>query len=428
MEDPLSSNSFTSQFESPLGGVMATPPSAGNSGRKGSPRGAEMNKLRSELRYKSQEVAELELEVQTLKNLIKAKDDAIETTTARVSELEERALTAEGELGSLRKATGKLEADRKRLQVELDAANREADRLSDAVVNGGNSNGATVEEVVKLHNQLAEARKEIRKVKEDLRGANNVIAAKDKYLDEIADEVESAKMANIRRKDDLNAITDLKRQLKEAQNRLDGSERMGSVSESEILAVRAQLGAARAELEAQRGIMAQMQIDTMNAQDAMGRAERIAAEAKADAEMAITVADKARMAEAARMREGGYISRREHARELENLERSNSAMQDRLKASEEDVRVARVLRERLLKAGDEALEMVLTGEHVAEKYGKAATVVEEMRTQVKDLRKALAAKDAENAALHSLRDIAVARATKEKLDTHQVKSKLAQVR
>ena len=173
--------------------------------------------------------------------------------------------------------------------------------------------------------------------------------------------------------------------------------------------------------------MSQMQLDTLNAQDAMGRAERMAAEAKADAEMAITAADKARMAETARMREGGYISRREHAREMENLEKNNLSLQERLKSGEEDVRQARVLRERLLKA-NEALEMVLKGDQIAGIYGNTGAILEELRAEVKELRKVMAAKDAENAALHSLRDIAVARATKERLDTHQAKIKLAEVR
>ena len=429
MEDPLSSNSFTSQYDSPRpGDFLATPPSAGASGRKGSPRGVELNKLRSELRSKTQETAELDLEVQTLKNLIKAKDEVIEKQMVKTTELEDRALTAEGELGSLKKSSSKLEAERRKLKADLEVANREADRLSDAMVAGTGSSGATVEEVVKLHNQLAEARKEIRKVKEDLRGANNVIAAKDKYLDEVDEELQAAKEANIKRKDDLNMITDLKRRLREAENKLDSSERLGSVADSEVVVMRAQLAAAQAELEAQRGIMSQMQLDTLNAQDAMGRAERMAAEAKADAEMAITAADKARMAETARMREGGYISRREHAREMENLEKNNLSLQERLKSGEEDVRQARVLRERLLKANDEALEMVLKGDQIAGIYGNTGAILEELRAEVKELRKVMAAKDAENAALHSLRDIAVARATKERLDTHQAKIKLAEVR
>ena len=387
----------------------------------------EINKLRSDLRNKAIEANELAVEVHTLKNMMTAKDDAIDAAEKRSALAEERALQADGELASMRRTTAKAEAERKRLQSELDAANAEADRLNQAVLAGAHSGGTTnSEEMVRLHNQLAEARKEMRRLKDDYRGASNIIAAKDKALEEIQAEAAAAKEAIATRGGDQNVILDLQRQLDEAQKMLGGSERLGALVEGEVVDIRAALAAREAELEGQRELMAQMQSEVTAAQEASMKADRAAAEARADAATAATVAEKARAAEAARMREGGYISRRQHTEELQVHEEEILALQERVKAAHQEVFATRVMRERLLGVVDDSVASLLTADDVVDRFGSAASVVDELRGEVKELRNALAAKNADNAALLALRNMAVARAAKEKVEGHLIKSRLAQ--
>ncbi|KAH7616577.1 hypothetical protein Ndes2526B_g08666 [Nannochloris sp. 'desiccata'] len=434
MDTPRSSTSVT-HYGTPNGTPRGTPPSIGTSARKGPrPPGespafdVELNKLRSQLRSVDLEKNDLAKEVRTLLSQIASKDAAIEALEYRSTAAEEQALQAEGQLASSRREALKHEKERKRLQSELDAANADADRLNQLVLagTGGEGGGNSMEDVVRLHNQLASQRKEIMRLKEECKGANNVIMAKDKALIQVEAEIAAAKEANASRKDDQNKIRDLRRQLTEAHAKLGGSERLGLMVETEASEVKAELTTRTAQFEKQQEMMAKMQAEVTAAQTAIMDAERIAAEAKADAAAAMALAEKARLAEAARMKEGGYISRLKHAEELRLREDEADALKERLQAAQRELQLAKLLRHRVLNAVDMAVDTIITGEDVSEELKTASGIVDELRGQIKELRAALAAKDADIAALENLKNASLARALHEKLEAHNAKARLAQ--
>jgi hypothetical protein len=434
MDTPRSSTSVT-HYDTPNGTPRGTPPSIGTSARKGArPPGespafdVELNKLRSQLRSIDLEKNDLAVEVRTLLSQIATKDAAIEALESRSTAAEERALQAEGQLASSRRETVKLESERKRLQSELDAANADADRLNQLVLAGagGDGGGNSMEDVVRLHNQLAAQRKEISRLKEECKGANNVIAAKDKALIQVETEIAAAKEAIASRKDDQNKIHDLQRQLTEAHAKLGGSERLGLMVETEASEVKAELTSRTAQFEKQQEMMAKMQADVTAAQTAVMEAERVAAEAKADAAAAVALAEKARQAEAARMKEGGYITQVQHAKELRLHEDEVESLKERLHAAHSEIQLAKLMRERVLNAVDSSIDSAITADDVSEDLKSASAIVEELRGQIKKLRATIAAKDADSAALESLKNAAVARALHEKLEAHNAKARLAQ--
>jgi hypothetical protein len=433
MDTPRSSTSVT-QYDTPNGTPRGTPTSIGTSARKGARQGespafdVEINKLRSQLRSKEAEKNDLAVEVRTLQSQIATKDAAIEALESRSSVAEERALQAEGQLASSRREAIKRESERKRLQSELDAANADADRLNSLVLAGAGGEGgiASKEDMVRLHNQLASQRKEINRLKEECKGASNVIAAKDKALDQVEAEIATAKEAIASRKDDQNKIRDLRRQLTEAHAKLGGSERLGLIVETEASEAKAELTSRTAQFQKQQELIAKMQAEVTEAQNAVMEAERVAAEAKADAAAAVALADKARLAEASRMKEGGYISQIQHAEEVRLRENEVEALNERLQAAHSELQLAKLMRERVLNAVDITVDTMITSEDVSDDLKSVSGIVDELRSEIKELRAALAAKDADTAALESLKNAAVARALNEKLEGHNAKARLAQ--
>jgi len=434
MDTPRSSTSVT-HYDTPNGTPQGTPPSIGTSARKGGrPPGespafdVELNKLRSQLRSVDLEKNDLAKEIRTLLSQIATKDAAIESLESRSSAAEERALQSEGQLASSRREAVKYKSEQKRLQSELDAANADADRLNQLVLAGAGSEsgGNSMEDVVRLHNQVASQRKEINRLKEECKGATNVILAKDKALIQVEEEMAAAKEAIASRKDDQNKIRDLRRQLTEAHAKLGGSERLGLMVETEASEVKAELTTRTAQFERQQEMMAKMQGEVTTAQNAVMEAERIAAEAKADAAAALALAERARLAEAARMKEGGYISHLQHAEEVRLREDEVEALKGRLEAAHNELHGAKLTRDRVLNAVDTAVDTIIAAEDVSEDIKTASGLVNELRDQIKDLREALAAKDADTAALESLKNAAVARALHEKLEAHNAKARLAQ--
>jgi chromosome segregation ATPase len=388
----------------------------------------ELNKLRSQLRSVDLEKNDLAKEIRTLLSQIATKDAAIEALESRSTAAEERALQSEGELASSRREAMKYKSEQKRLQTELDAANADADRLNQLVLAGGSdeNGGNSIEDVVRLHNQLAAQRKEITRLKEECKGANNVIQAKDKALIQVEVEIAAAKEAIASRKDDQNKIRDLRRQLTEAHAKLGGSERLGLMVETEASEAKAELTTRTAQFEKQQEMMAKMQGEVTAAQTAVMEAERIAAEARADAAAAVGLAEKARLAEAARMKEGGYISHLQHAEQVRLRENEIESFKERLQAAQSELQHAKMMRDRVLNAVDSTVDRIVSAEDISEELKTASGLVHELRNQIKDLRASLVAKDADNAALESLKNAAVARALHEKVEAHTAKARLAQ--
>jgi len=125
---------------------------------------------------------------------------------------------------------------------------------------------------------------------------------------------------------------------------------------------------------------------------------------------------------------GGYVSKATHEAQVEALRQEADALRQQVAGSAEEVQIAKVLRERLLNAVDDAVLGAVGAEDVAERFGTATGAVEELRTELKELRSVLATKDAEAAALRAAREAAAARAAHERLAAHKLKTKLAEVR
>jgi chromosome segregation ATPase len=292
-------SSPSSSYATP-GSVAAglTPPSARRPGAgPASPTDAasllELNKLRSDLRAKTAHANDLALEVRTLQKLIAAKDGAIEAAERQRGEAAEAALQLRGELDAQRRAAAKWELAKKRLQAEAEAANAEADRLSAQMVASSGANSSVVnssaEDTVRLHNQLAEARKEVKRLRDEARGVANVLEGRDKALEAALGDAAAARAALAERGDGRNEIADLRRQLGEAQRQLSGEARLVQLVDAEVEATRQELDAKYQELEGVQGRLEGALAEAAAAQAGAAAAEGRAAEAEAARDEAVAV-------------------------------------------------------------------------------------------------------------------------------------------
>jgi hypothetical protein len=264
----------------------------------------EVNKLRSDLRAKAAEGAELALEVRTLKKLMAAKDAGIEAAEAKRAEAAEAALQRDVELAAARKAAAKWQLEKQRLRAEADAANAEADRLNAAMLSASGSNSrvmnGSMEDTVKLHNQLAEARREVRRLKDDAKGSGNVVAAKDAALDLALADAAAAKAALEERRADQNVIADLRRRLGETHAALGGETRLGQLVGAEVETVKEQLERTQQELATARACVDGAAEEVAAAQEAAAAAEQRASQAAAREAEALAAVAQAKRAEAER--------------------------------------------------------------------------------------------------------------------------------
>ena len=212
----------------------------------------QVKQLESDIKVKNRRIKELLEETKVAEKLLLAKDEIIEKTERHKEDAEERALSLEVQVKSLKKSCQKLEKEKERLTGELDKANEEADALNQALQQEGRTakgRGGSLEDVANLQNKLYESRTEIKKLKDENKGLHNMIAAKDGAIEEGMKQVEEAKEANARKREDQNIILDLKRQLKRMEEELGGEHRYAAMTEQEAEDLKARLASKEMELE-----------------------------------------------------------------------------------------------------------------------------------------------------------------------------------
>eukprot|EP00889_Picochlorum_renovo_P001612 jgi/Picre1/28642/NNA_004042.t1 len=208
-----------------------------------SPRGSEtlayhVKDLQNELKVKKNEIKSLKKEIDVIQEQLGLKDNVIDKFASSQKQAEERALQAETELKSMKRMSKKWDEERKRLQAIADASNKEADRLNRLMLDSAGANSkvmnGSMEDVVKLRNQLAQSRKDILSLKDEIKSLENVVKAKDMAIEQGQADIESAKEANAMRKHDQNVILDLKRQLKDMEDMLGGEHQFGKIVEGRL--------------------------------------------------------------------------------------------------------------------------------------------------------------------------------------------------
>jgi len=213
----------------------------------------EIRQLKNDVKYKNDAVKELRKEVDVLTKMMEAKDDAIQRAVRAKEESEERALEMDGELKRMKKKEKRWAHEKKRLTSERDAASDEADRLNQQLLeqtgSASNAMNGSMEDVVRLHNQVSEYRKEILKLKEDGKGFQNVVKAKDEALEEMQKEVDEAKSVHARYQESQNVIADLNRQVKELTEQVGGEHEMSLQKDGEAGEVKKLLEAKTVEAE-----------------------------------------------------------------------------------------------------------------------------------------------------------------------------------
>jgi len=212
----------------------------------------QVKQLESDIKVKNRRIKELLEETKVAEKLLLAKDEIIEKAERHKEDSEERSLSLEVQLKSLKKSCQKLEKDKERLTGELDKANEEADALNQALQQEGRTakgRGGSLEDVANLQNKLYESRTEIKKLKDENKSLRNVIAAKDGAIEEGMKQVEEAREANARKREDQNIILDLKRQLKRMEEELGGEHRFATMTEQEAEDLKARLASKEMELE-----------------------------------------------------------------------------------------------------------------------------------------------------------------------------------
>ena len=345
-----------------------------------SPRGSEtlayhVKDLQNELKVKKTEIKSLRKEIDVIQEQLGLKDDAIEAFVESQKQAEERALEAELELKSMKRMSKKWDEERKRLQAMADASNKEADRLNRLMLDSAGANSrvmnGSMEDVVRLRNQLSQSRKEIMSLKEEIKSLENVVRAKDRAIEQGQEDIESAKEANAMRKHDQNVILDLKRQLKDMEDVLGGEHQFGKIVEGEVEELKAALAAKQAELEQVLEVLEGQREEMTEAKKLKAEADVISMEAAQKMADAVDISEKAVAAEAQRMAGGGFVQMAVHEARVEALVLELESCKKCIQSYQEEDVANKVLMKRILGSVDGEVEKkIVCSEHVAEQFGK----------------------------------------------------------
>lgn len=343
-----------------------------------SPRGSEtlayhVKDLQNELKVKKNEIKSLKKEIDVIQEQLGLKDNVIEKFASSQKQAEERALQAETELKSMKRMSKKWDEERKRLQAIADASNEEADRLNRLMLDSAGANSkvmnGSMEDVVKLRNQLAQSRKDILSLKDEIKSLENVVKAKDMAIEQGQADIESAKEANAMRKHDQNVILDLRRQLKDMEDMLGGEHQFGKIVEGEVEELKAALAAKQAELEEVLEVLEGQREEMVEAKRLKAEADAISMEAAQKMADAVDISEKAVAAEAERMAGGGFVPMAVHAAQVEALASELESCKKSLQSYQEEDVANKVLMKRILGSVDGEVEKIVCSEHVAEQFG-----------------------------------------------------------
>ena len=173
--------------------------------------------------------------------------------------------------------------------------------------------------MVRLHDRISQYRREVESLKKENETLNTVIQAKDRAIEESEAVVAEAVEANSSKRKDLNVILDLKRQLKELQERLGGEESQNKLADSENEAYRKTVEAKDDEIETLLRQIESQRGEVLEAMKVRAAADVLMAEAKAKMAESVEMTERARRAEAARVGSGGLVPTDVHETALADL-------------------------------------------------------------------------------------------------------------
>jgi hypothetical protein len=296
--------------------------------------------LRNQLKSKSLEIKSLRKEVDVQREQLLDAQRELELAVSSKGLLEETLLERESSIKSLRKKCKDVEGERARLAQDLERASLEADNLNTELVRlkGGDADESR-DDVVRLHNQLSQYRKEIVGLKGEIRGLENVIKAKDRAIDEGQVEIAKAIDANAEKQRDQNIILDLKRQLKEMGEKLGGEHEYGKLADSENEHFRSLVKSKDEEIEALLEEISNQKDEVIQAHAVRAEADKAMADAAVKMAQAVELSEKALKAEADRMASGGFVAKDKHEVLVAELE----AYKNVIRAYEEESTDGKVL-------------------------------------------------------------------------------------
>jgi chromosome segregation ATPase len=388
--------------------------------------------LQNEIKSQQREIKGLKKEIDVLQEQVKVKDELIESWTAKERLLEERALEAETEVKSWKKRSKKWDEERRRLQAETDAANSEADRLNQSMLaSAGNNSKAmngSMEDVVRLHNQLSESRKDIHRLKDEIKSLENMIKAKDAAIEEGQAQIEMAVEANAMRQHDQNIIIDLNRQIKDLQEQLGGEHQYGKLAESEIGEIRNALAQKDAEMEELLEALEGQREEVREAKELKAHADSLIAQAAEKMARSVQISEKAVAAEAERMAAGGFVPKDVHDVELASVRSELDSYKEIVRSIKEENVHAKVFLKRLTGSVGDEIDKVVCSQEVAEQFGNSMFTIKELKSEVKSLQDIVASKEGVILAMQASKAAADVRATQLAVECTNMKMHLAKVR
>lgn len=388
-----------------------------------------LNDLKNQIKLNEKTIRRLEKEIVVQKSQLEVKDDVIEKSEGKVRILEENLLASETEIKFLQKNKKKWDEERKRLQAQVDAANNEADRLNQRMIEYAGSNSdvmnGSMEDTVRLHNQLSQARKDIQSLRGEVKGLENLVKAKDDALEQHALEFAKVEETMASKKEDQNTIVDLKRQIDELRSELGGEHKYGKMAESEIDAIRASLAEKEEELDAALEKLDAQREQIIEAKRLKAEADQLMVAASTKMAEAVSISERAVAAEAERMRSGGYVEKGMHNAEVMAMSSELEECKKTIDSMKQENTQARLLLERLLDTADCGIEEALSRDDVVEKFGNSVIAIQELRKEIKYLQDLNMSKEGIILSLRASKAAADARAQKSVVSSLHAKQHLA---
>ena len=311
-----------------------------------------LSDLRNRVKSHALEIKELTREIDVTKEQLEACENELAKSVGSRAALENRLLEQEAAYNELNSLMKKSREEKRELVAELEKTSAEADRLNSLLhaTGGSMSSSDDRSDVVRLHDRISQYRKEVEGLKKENETLNGIIKAKDRVIEESESAVAAAEEANASKRADLNVILDLKRQLKEMEERLGGEESQNKLADSENEHYRKMVGRKDEEIEALRDEIESQRSDVLNAQKLRAAADVLKAEAAAKMAEAVEMSEKARKAEADRVASGGFVPKDLHEAVVLDLQACREVVQ----AHEKGSRDGTVLAYRAARAATDA--------------------------------------------------------------------------
>lgn len=387
------------------------------------------NHLKNQIKLNEKTIKQLEKEIEVQKKQLKVKDEAIESAEDKARALEEHVLDIETDMKSLRQNERKWGQERKRLMAQMDAANNEADRLNQLMIEyaGNNSEvmNGSMEDAVRLHNQLSQSRRDIQTLKSEIKSLENLVKAKDDALEQHAHEFAKVEETMASKKEDQNTIADLRRQIQELRDELGGEHRYGKMTEGEIEELRSALADKTAELESAMDRIEAQKDQVQEAKLMKANASEMMAKASEKMAQAVEMCERAVAAEAERMRLGGFVRKDVHDADVRSLSSELEACKKIIESMNDENMQSKRMLNRILETVDGGLEQALSCDNVAEKFGNSVITIQELRHEIKSLHDIIISKEGALLSLKASRAASDARAQRSIVASLEAKQHLA---